>query len=551
MMTNKQQWLAFVGLLVVIITGIWIDVMDIDAAQYASISREMLNSGHYLQVFDAGKDYLDKPPFLFWVSAISMKLLGVGNFGYSLPSLLMAGVAVFSTYRLSLLYYSPQRARLAAWILGCSQGFILMNHDVRTDTVLMGWVIFSIWQLTLWFRQQQLIHLLTGAAGIALGMMTKGPIALLVPAFALGSQLMMQRELKALFQWQHLLALLWIGLLLLPMSWGLYQQFDLHPEKIVNNAQGVSGLRFFYWTQSFGRITGESTWNNNANIFFLLQNMLWSFLPWIICFLIALFLEIKKLTTSRFKIDSHQEVISAMGFLLTYLSLGLSKYQLPHYIFVAFPLAAIITSGFFEDLMEGKYQRWLKPLLTFHFVIYLLLWVALFLLLFIPFPELNKMWSWAALVGLIALIILYFKIKQPAQSLLILSIYTIIGLNLFINTFFYPSLLKFQGGSNMGRWMKENHIPPTQTGIYQYQLWRSVDFYSNGILPFKDSLQQYRQGDYLICNKEQLNNIKAAGVSFEQLHETVDYPITRLSIEFLNPKKREDLLNHLVLLKIR
>ncbi len=57
-------------------------------------------------------------------------------------------------------------------------------------------------------------------------------------------------------------------ILLIPMSIGLYQQFDLHPEKIVNGKHGVSGLRFFYWSQSFGRITGESPWKNDVNISF-------------------------------------------------------------------------------------------------------------------------------------------------------------------------------------------------------------------------------------------------------------------------------------------
>ena len=54
-----------------------IRLMDIDAAQYASISREMLECKSYLQFFDLGNDYLDKPPMLFWLSGLSMKIFGV------------------------------------------------------------------------------------------------------------------------------------------------------------------------------------------------------------------------------------------------------------------------------------------------------------------------------------------------------------------------------------------------------------------------------------------------------------------------------------------
>ena len=57
--------LACIG---VYLAGVFmIPLMDIDAAQYASISREMLARNSFLQVFDLGKDYLDKPPMLFWL----------------------------------------------------------------------------------------------------------------------------------------------------------------------------------------------------------------------------------------------------------------------------------------------------------------------------------------------------------------------------------------------------------------------------------------------------------------------------------------------------
>ena len=135
---------VFAALVLVYLVGFGIDVMDIDASQYASISREMMLSGSYLQVFELGKDYLDKPPFLFWVSALSMKLFGVNNFAYRLPSLLFSLLTLYSTYKFCLLYYKKEIALMAALVLASCQAFFLINHDVRTDTILMSWSIFSI-----------------------------------------------------------------------------------------------------------------------------------------------------------------------------------------------------------------------------------------------------------------------------------------------------------------------------------------------------------------------------------------------------------------------
>jgi len=85
-----------------------IPLMDIDAAQYASIAREMLDRKSYLQLYDLGKDYLDKPPMLFWLSALSMKIFGVHDWAYRLPSFLFSLIAIFSTYRLAYIFYKKK-----------------------------------------------------------------------------------------------------------------------------------------------------------------------------------------------------------------------------------------------------------------------------------------------------------------------------------------------------------------------------------------------------------------------------------------------------------
>ena len=74
-MNKNTFWLLLFALLGVHLIGVFsIPLMDIDASQYASISREMLERNSFLQIYDLGKDYLDKPPMLFWLSALSMKI---------------------------------------------------------------------------------------------------------------------------------------------------------------------------------------------------------------------------------------------------------------------------------------------------------------------------------------------------------------------------------------------------------------------------------------------------------------------------------------------
>ena len=314
----KIPFWVFILIALLYCSAIGVDTMDIDASQYASMSSELLNSHNWLQLYDHGFNYLDKPPFLFWISAISMKAFGMGNFGYKLPSILFALWALYATYRLARLLYSDATARMAALILATCQGMFLMTNDIRCDTILMSWVITAIWLIKEWEVNKKLHHLLLGFAAIGFGMMTKGPIALMVPVFCFASDWALKRQWKQFFRPVYLWGIIIIALILLPMSIGLYQQYDLHPEAVVNGQKGVSGLRFFYWSQSFGRITGESPWKNGAGIDFLLLNMLWSFLPWIFILVPAIVLNIVKLIQQKFKLKEGDEFRTTGGFLLAY-----------------------------------------------------------------------------------------------------------------------------------------------------------------------------------------------------------------------------------------
>ncbi len=548
-MTNKSLW-WLCAFLAVYCLGFFVDVMDVDAAQYASISREMMSTGHHLQVMDRGVDYLDKPPFLFWISAWTMKIFGVNNFAYRLPSFLFSMMGLYATYRFTLLYYTKQTATLAVLILAASQAFFLMNHDVRTDTILMSFVITGIWQLAAWYKTNRLHHFIYGCIAIGGGMLTKGPIALIVPAFAFGSHFILQGTFfKMIFKWQYILGTFIIGLVLLPMCIGLYQQFDLQPQKIVNGSTGVSGLRFFFWTQSFGRITGESVWNNHKNLFFLYQNMLWAFLPWIVFFSIALIINIKNIVLQKFKLLPGQEWITTGGFILTYLALGSSKYQLPHYIFVAFPLAAVITAHFLQQvLFEAKTEKILVILKWLHSILFLLLWFAVPVLLYCFAAPLWLLLLCAIFIS--SYVYLWIFKFSNKRYLLVICLFTIAGINLFLNGFIYPALLKYQSGSVAGRWIDTNKLQNKTIVAYRFESTWSLCFYSKKIIPNEDDVQKINAGCYAILAKENLKDFDNSSKKYEVVLSGEDFHVSGLKIKFLNPASRSLMVVPYVIIKM-
>ena len=528
-----------------------IPLMDIDAAQYASISREMLERKSYLQFFDLGQDYLDKPPMLFWISGLFMKIMGIHDWAYRLPSFLFAWLSVYSTYRLAILFYKKDIALLSAMILASSQALFLITHDVRTDTMLMGWVSFSLWQLAEWYQFNKWKNFILAFIAIAGGMMTKGPIALMIPAFAFFPHFLLRREWKQFFRWEYIIGIFIIALMLIPMSWGLYQQFDLHPGKLINGDPIKSGLRFYYWTQSFGRYTGENHFKEMNDFTFLLQNMLWSLLPWIIFFLVALVLDVVGIIKNRLIISSKQEWFTTGGFIITYIILGKSQAQLPHYIFIVFPLAAIITGKFVYRLLYTEdFKKWKNLFTYFHLVIFSLLWVAVILLMEIPFAAIPVYMGIIAAIGWGIMLFRFFA-KNPAfPRLLFICFFTIIGINFFLDTAFYPALLPYQKGSAFASFINENKINKNKVVMLSGNTGHSLAFYSQHIYPVKSSMQ-VQEGDLVIAPLDSLALLQQKFAGSRIITRINSFGVTGLTLPFLNPKTREKELNPYVLVQLK
>ncbi|HYD20817.1 MAG TPA: glycosyltransferase family 39 protein [Flavipsychrobacter sp.] len=547
----KIPFWIFIVIAVLYFTGIRVDMMEVDATQYAEISREMSESGNYLQVYQYGDDYLDKPPFLFWISAASISLFGVNNFGYKFPSILFAIWALYATYRLARLLYNEEIARWAALVLGVCQGMFLMTNDVRTDTVLMSWVITAIWAIKECEIKRRWQFVLLGTVSIACGMMSKGPIALLVPIFAMGSDWVLKRKWKNIFDRHHIIDVIIIAALLLPMSIGLYQQFDLHPEKEVNGITGVSGLRFFYWSQSFGRITGESPWNNGAKLDFLIGNMLWSFLPWMLFFVPPMLINVYQLAKQKFRLNEQQEFVTTGGFLLSYLALGSSKYQLPHYIFVAFPLAAIVVSAFLYDIIvHKKYRKLFKilyPLQVFMLTGFL---VAAFLLLTIVFPG-NVSGLVFCATG--TLIWLYLVVKKGLHAkVLWISVCCMLVINGVLIGHFYPELMKYQMSPTMGRYIKEQKLPVNKIGEYKMdRRLHALHYYADGYVKMEDTIEHLADCQYLLTDEKGRHELDSMGYQYKMIKTGEMYNVSMVTIPFLNPNKREGLLKEYYFMEIK
>ena len=527
-------------LLVYCIGAYAIPLMDVDAAQYASISREMLEKQSYLQLFDLNTDYLDKPPMLFWLSALSMKVFGIYDWAYRIPSLLFLGIALFATFQFAKLYYNITTARLATLILASSQAFFLIAHDVRTDTMLVGWVMAAICAIAYWTVEKQNKYFFIAVIAIAGGMMTKGPIALVVPILCFVPEWFCKKEWSYFFKPIYLLGILLIAILLFPMTWGLYQQFDLHPGKIINHRPIQSGVEFYYWTQSFGRYTGENAFKEMGYFTFLLENMFWSFLPWIFVFLWALMA--KMVTIFKEGIFSPStERISFFGFVLTYLVLSRSQAQLPHYIFVVFPLAAILTAAQWEKALwnNNSIGLGLKSFYRFHGFLFILFIVVVAAILFIPFGVAPTILIVLVCIVMLILLKLQFTKYTLGQKWFYSAIILWIGVNLTMNLQFYPNLLPFQLGNQLVKQINKEHWDKEKIVLHKIPNSYALHFYGQHVFTIQEDSLQLKEGNWVVTDFKNDSIIKAQFPNSQQKFASRRFHVTMLSLPFLNPATRD------------
>lgn len=513
------KWTPYALIAVLYAFGARLDIMEIDAAQYASISLEMLKSGAYLQVLDRFEDYLDKPPLLFWLSALSMKLFGIGTWQYKLPSILFSFVGILSTYKLGTRLYSAQIGRHASWIFGTSLAMIMINNDIKTDTILVSSIVLSIWMLVSYIETKQWKFLLGASVGIAIAMLTKGPIGLMMPALAIGGHILLNRKWNILWDWKWIPMLMVTGLLLLPMCIGLYQQY------------GTKGLEFYFWTQSFGRITGENVWRNDTTFFFFSHIFLWSFLPWTLLGILGVLAEAKNAIQQK---ANATEYYLISGIVLVWIAMSLSKFKLPHYIFVVYPLIAILAAKYLHALQKTTTVSRLQ------FIQGILLSIVLIVGLPYCFPQ-GGYWTPVLILFIAVLATVYYRSSHGVAQVIVPSFLFSLAIGVGLNLHFYPQLLTYQANAQVGKWIAAH--PEHQNQFFGFGTGgRALDFYAGGVVRWIDTISDAEalidSGTVVYASQARYQELQARGLEPQSKIEFHNFSVQRLTIPFLNPKTR-------------
>ncbi len=551
MISNTRYWFLLILIVLVYIMGMFVTLFENDSAQFAVMAMRMFQENDFIHLFKGPEEYLDKPHMHYWLSALSFKIFGLYAWAYRIPAILASLLGAFSCYGLGKLLYNKDIGQLASLIFLTSQTIVLGNIDVRTDAVLTGFTIFSIWQLAAYINKNSLKHIALGAFGAGLAFSTKGQIALLVIGLPLLCHLAYTRKWNVLFNWRVLIALSVFAITCAPMLYAYYHQFDMHPEKIIRGKSDRSGIFFIFWEQSFERLSGEGVGKNSSDYFFFFHTFLWVFLPWTVIGIIAYSRRLKELISVRFKSDPKTEVLTLGGITLIFIIISFAQFKLPHYLNIVMPLFSLLTATYLHNLYRDNVEKTIKVLLAVQYFILGLVFIVSMLICFFVF-EVDHDITFIMLFAVSAVII-YFILKKEARyfRIIILSVCISLLLNTMLNTHFYPSLLKYQAGSAMAKVISENDIPVNNIFKLSARHTWSLDFYNQKplIISTVDKLKHVNDVWVYATDKE-LKELRRQGFDWDKQHTVDQFRITRLQAKFLNPTTRKKKLNKMHLIHV-
>ncbi|WP_245859786.1 ArnT family glycosyltransferase [Spirosoma aerolatum] len=535
-------------------TGLFPPIMELDGALYACIAKQMAQTGDFVNLYAVGTDWLDKPHFPFWIAALSYRIFGVTTFGYKFPALLAFLGSVAYTYRFARLTYSKAVAQLATLVLLTAFHGVLSNSDVRAEPYLMPLIIGAVYHFYRVFLKGRFYHLVLGSLLTGCALMTKGVFVLIPIGAGLILHWLLTGHWRELLNWRWYLAVVLSFVFTLPEIYCLYQQFDLHPEKVVFGKTGVSGVKFFFWDSQFGRFFNTGPIKGEGDKFFFVHTLLWAFLPWSLPLYVSVGQAITRLIKRK---DALPEYVSLGSGLATFALFSLSGFQLPHYLNIVFPFYAILTAQYLARLTPIALRRWTIGQTVIGLLITLL---AIGLLLLVQPAHMVSAIVW---IIVITLATFYFFRHISLDSLLGRMIGAMMVLAVTLNLFLYPTFLQYQAGMTAARYANEQPAQANQstilyepgTGVGGGSFW-SYEFYATAPTYYARTDSALRK--QLLSGKKQVfltaedaDSLGKRGFTLRTLAVFPYFHVSQLTYGFLNPATRSQTLSPYILAEVK
>ena len=226
-------FLTIVGLLFFLPGFFNIPPIDRDEARFAQATKQMVETGDFVDIRFQGEVRYKKPVGIYWLQAAAVETassLGLPRaqiriWLYRVPSLIGAIGAVLLTYWAALAFITRRGAVLAGLIM-CSS--VLLGVEARlakTDAMLLLTIVAAMGALARIYLSSQRrenpehpswIHPAIFWTALAGGVLLKGPLILMFVGLTIGTVAILDRSASWLWRLRSVWGLMWMSVLVMP-----------------------------------------------------------------------------------------------------------------------------------------------------------------------------------------------------------------------------------------------------------------------------------------------------------------------------------------------
>ncbi|MBW1971567.1 MAG: glycosyltransferase family 39 protein [Deltaproteobacteria bacterium] len=379
--------------------GAW-DLWGFDETRYAQVPKEMMEKEGWFLLHYNGEIYSDKPPLYFWFTVLSYKTFGeITSFSARFPTAFAGALSLFVVYLIARMLFNPSVAFLSSIILSTTPLYLHLSRENHLDTTLL---LFELLSIVFFIKvslkgNKKTFFIILGYFFMGLGILTKGPVAIVISFLVIISYSITFKEFERLKILLNPFG--WLILILVVGAW-------LVPACLMGGKEYTIDILF---RQSFGRVT-KYLGGSRPFYYFILNFPAW-FLPW------TLFLPGAAIFSFTKKENNKQRLIFLfLWVILVLLFFSISKSKRDLYMLPSFPAAAIIVGFFLEKYIAGKLSYYFTKFIEIP--LWILVWIGISASLIFPALLFAKK-------GIIAGYPIPYKISLPFSGIIFIGSFAI------------------------------------------------------------------------------------------------------------------------------
>jgi 4-amino-4-deoxy-L-arabinose transferase-like glycosyltransferase len=342
-------------------------LFDVDEGAFSAATWEMLHRGEYVTTYLNGDPRFDKPILIYWLQAVSVSVFGITEWSFRLPSALAASLWVIAVHQFTVSRLGSVCAAYAVAITATTLTVVVIGRAATADALLNLLLTLTLFDIYRYAERPAPPPLLRAYLWMALGVITKGPVAVVIPLVVSVVYFVSRGRFG---DWRRAAFNLsgWVIFLGVASPWYLLEYLD----------QGQAFIDGFILKHNVGRFT-DTMEGHGGTIFYYLLMIVPVLMPYGGIFLVLL-----PRVRSLWRDPLDRWLV--LWFVVVFVLFSFSNTQLPHYVlYGCTPLFVLMARH--RDALSSRALAFVP--------------VAILLLLYLVLPQVRELLEWIDANGLI------------------------------------------------------------------------------------------------------------------------------------------------------